>query len=394
MHTQPADPVQVERKINLVEIATIIGEEKRTFFGVPLVTTAIALAYALIATPIFTAQTVILPPQQKFGASAAMLSSLGSLPGSILGAESALRSPTAMYVDFIKSRTVEDATIRHLHLEQHYKVKHLWQAREKLSAATLANADQHSGLITISVDDPSPATAAAIANDEVVELRDLLARVAVTDAQKRAVFFGKLVQKTEAALNSADLRFRVLSAHGGLPVTDVLARNDIEATSALRMQIATKEVELATIAHVYTPDNPRYQFVANQLATLRAQLNRRESGGANVTTATAKGQAAIAALRDMKMQQLLLDATLKQLELARVDEARDGPLVQQIVVAEPPAHKTKPKRAIVVIFGAFIGAILGTLGALTKGKLARLRLDPEEANKLNALHRAWRLRPR
>ena len=59
----------------------------------------------------------------------------------------------------------------------------------------------------------------------------------------------------------------------------------------------------------------------------------------------------------------MLEVLIRQYELARVDEAKEGPLIQQVDVAMPAERKSKPKRAQIVLVAAFAGLFLGVLVA-------------------------------
>jgi uncharacterized protein involved in exopolysaccharide biosynthesis len=376
-------------EINLISIAIALGEQKRTLFGVPSVTVALALAYALLAPPVYTAQTVLLPPQQQQSAASSMLASLGSL-ASIAGAAGGVKSPEEMYVAFLQSQTIQDEVINRLNLRVHYRDKSMYDTRQDLARHVRISADKQSGLITIDADDRDPVFAAKLANTEVSALHDLLGRLAVTDAQQRRMFFGHEVKRTELALAAADATFRRLSAEGGLPVTQALAETTVQTSAALRAQITAKEVELAALRRFATSQNANVQRVSSQLGALRTQLTRLQQGGDRVVPASAQGEAAIAALRDLKTDQAVLEVMIKQYEMAKVDEAREGPLLQQVDVAQPPDHRSKPKRALIVALAAVGGLLIGAVAAIIRYSLAEARQDPAAAAQLGMLRRAWR----
>ena len=54
-----------EDEISLIDLAIALGEEKKTLFVVPAITTTLAIMVSLLMTPIFTAKTVMMPPQQQ-----------------------------------------------------------------------------------------------------------------------------------------------------------------------------------------------------------------------------------------------------------------------------------------------------------------------------------------
>jgi len=381
-------PIPEDDEISLLDLATTLGEEKSVLFGIPAVTSTLAIIYALLTTPIYTAKTVILPPQQQGSGAASMLASMGALAG-VAGAAAGIKSPDEMYVAFFKSQTLQNDLIEKLKLKDHYKQETLDGARKALEGAARVSSDKKSGLLTIEVDDKDPAFAATLANGHVDALRRLTAKLAVTEAQQRRVFFETQIQKTQAALDGADANFRNLNAKGGLPVTDVLAQVSVTASATLRGQIAAKEVELSALRQFATSQNPDMQRIAGELSALRAQLAKIESGGGQTSRVSATGQAAVVALRDVKTQQAILEVLVKQYEMARVDEAREGPLLQQVDVAQAPERKSKPKRAMIVVLAGVAGLFLGVLVAFIRRAVRKAGENPDSAERMAALRRAW-----
>ena len=376
-------------EINLLEVAIALGQQKKVLFGIPAATTAVALAYALFAPPIYTATTIILPPQQEQSSASSMLASLGSLAG-LAGASAGIKSPEEMYVAFFNSQSVENDVINSLHLKAHYRRNSLYETRKELERNISVSADKQTGLIKLDASDRNPVFAATLANADVDALRSLLSRIAVTGAQQRRAFFYQQMHKAAQALAAADARFRRLSAQGGLPLTEALAQSDVQTSTALRAKITATELEIAGLQQFSTAQNPSVRRLTAQLTALREQLNRLQEGGARERPTNSKGEAAISALRDLKTQESVLEAMTKQYEMAKVDEAREGPLLQQVDVARPPERANKPKRVVIVIIGATIGIILGIIGALSRHLVIKIAQDPTNGPDISALREAWK----
>ena len=81
-----------------------------------------------------------------------------------------------------------------------------------------------------------------------------------------------------------------------------------------------------------------------------------------------------------------------QYESARVDESRDGPLIQVVDAAKTPERKSKPKRASIVLVAAFGGLILGLLLAFSRRSIRKTAESPEGGSQMALLKQAWRLR--
>ena len=390
--TSPSVPVPDEDEISLLDLATALGEEKATLFAIPFITTLVAVVVSLLLTPMFTAKTVVMPPQQQQSGAAAALASLGGLAG-LAGAAGGIKSPDEMYVALLGSNNLQNRLIADLKLQERYEAKTLTDARAALKAQVRFSADKKSGLLNIEADDKDPAFAAELANRHVVELRTMLGRLAVTEAQQRRVFYEQQIQQTQDKLAVAEVAFRAAKEKSGMQVTTVLAESGVRASADLRGQIAAREVQLQAISRFATAQNPDTQRIASELAALRSQLNKTEQGsGESKVAASPLHQEAVKSYRDVKVQEAMLEVLIRQYELARVDESKEGPLIQQVDVAMAPERKSKPKRAQIVLVAAFAGLFLGVLVAFVRRALKKAQSDPASAGQGLALKKAWSLR--
>ena len=388
----PSVPMPDEDEISLLDLATALGEEKATLFAIPFITTLVAVVVSLMMTPIFTAKTVVMPPQQQQSGAAAALASLGGLAG-LAGAAGGIKSPDEMYVAFLGSEGMQNRIIAELKLQERYEAKTLTDTRAALKGQMRFASDKKSGLLSIEADDKDPAFAAELANRHVVELRAMLGRLAVTEAQQRRQFYEQQIQQTQDKLALAEVAFRAAKEKSGMQVTSVLAETGVRASAELRGQIAAREVQLQAMSRFATAQNPDTQRIASELSALRAQLNKAEQGsGESKAAASPLHQEAVKSYRDVKVQEAMLEVLIRQYELARVDEAKEGPLIQQVDVAMPAERKSKPKRAQIVLVAAFAGLFLGVLVAFVRRALKKAQSDPASAGQWLALKKAWSLR--
>ncbi len=92
--------------------------------------------------------------------------------------------------------------------------------------------------------------------------------------------------------------------------------------------------------------------------------------------------------REFKYQETLFDLFSRQYELARVDESREGTLIQVIVDATtPPEHKSRLRRAIVAVASTDFGLIVAPLYVVLRQWFQRATADPTNARKLNDLRK-------
>lgn len=381
--------------IGVIEIITVIGEEKRTVFWIALVLTLAGLCISLLMANIYTAKTTFLPPQQNQSGAAAALASLGSLAG-LAGGSIGVKSPDEMYVALLQSESLQNNLIQQFKLQALYGQKTLSGTRNVLKSIVKITADKKSGIISIEADDKSPTFAAQLANAHVEQLHKLLDRLAVTEAQQRRMFFEQLIVKAKEALAVAELASKKAQETSGIVSLDAQTASSIKVAAELRAQIALREVQIRAMGSYATSQNSDMQRLAAELAALHSQLDKLEQGTGQTqkpsNDKTSDALANLRAFREVKYQEAVLETLIKQYELARVEEAKEGPLIQQVDIAIVPERKSKPKRALIVIMAAMGGLMLGLLVAFLRNALRKATSDPELAASFKAMRQAWRIK--
>ncbi|MGZ3253089.1 MAG: GNVR domain-containing protein [Burkholderiaceae bacterium] len=379
----------------MIDTLIAIGQEKKTIFWMAFICTLVGLVISLLMTNIYTAKTTFLPPQQNQGGAASALAALGGL-GGLAGGALGIKSPDELYVAFLNSETVQNNLIRQFQLQDRYEKKTLIDTRKAFSGNIKITSEKKTGLITIEVDDKSSEFSAKLANAYFDELRRLLDHLAVTEAQQRRVFFEKLIVKTKEALSLAELSAKKAQETSGIVSLDAQTTASIKISAELRAQIALREVQIRAMSSYATPQNGDMQRLEAELAGLRGQLNKLEQGN-NQTLSEDKSGGALAnlrAFREVKYQEAVLDMLVKQYELARVEEAKEGPLIQQVDVATVPERKSKPKRAIITILSAIGGLLLAFLIVFVRRGMRKAELDPALAESLQTMREVWGLKAR
>ncbi len=340
-------------EINFLDILQVTIENLQLLTITPIMAGILAFGICLLIPPTFTANVKFLPPQQQQSAAASMLQSLGAL-GGLAGAAAGLKNPSDQYIALLKTRSIQDALIRRFKLQQRYNKKYMESTRNELENNSLISTGKDN-IITIQLNDKDPKVAADIANAYVEELSLLLNRLAITEAQQRRVFFEKQLADTKIKLNEAE---KALTSSGisiaTLHTNPLLA---LEGPARLRAQATAQEIKLATMRSYLTETAPEFRQALNELAALREQLAKTEKGTPEKSVRFSSDY--INKYRDYKFQETLLDLFTRQFEIAKVDESREGAVIQVVDAAQPPEYKSKPKKALIAIITA-----LATLAAL------------------------------
>ena len=390
-------------EISLLDLLVAIGRGRRIVVITTSVTLLIGILLAFLLPKKYTAETTLLPPQQQNSLSSMLASSLGGLGAvaSLTGHGFGLKNPNDMYVAMFRSRTVEDAMIRKYGLMREYHAKLLSGARKAFQNASKVDGSSKDGLIHISVTDRNPQRAAQLANGYVAEFRELSNHLAVTGAAQRRMFFQQQMQAAKDKLTKAEEALVQTEEKSGVFEVTGQARALIEAGTNLKAQIAAKEVEIQGMESFAAPDNPNLVQAKLELKAYQRQLAKLAGRGGNSSDELilSKGQIPKAGLdyirkyRDVQYYQTIFDILAKQFEIAKLDEAREGALIQVVDPAIPPDHKSSPKRLLILV-GSFAGGLfLGVFLALTNAGLEHLNQNPETRQQLQNLKEAFRLRP-
>jgi tyrosine-protein kinase Etk/Wzc len=358
---------------------------KRKYFIILFVgaVAVLSVVISLLLKNNFTANSKILPPQQSQSMSTtAMLSQLGplaALAGSTLG----LRNPSDIYVSMLKSRTVEDNIVDRFDLMKIYKAKKRTDARRSLEDHSLI-VNGKDGVISISVEDHDPNRAAGMANAYVEELEKLTKVLAVTEASKRRMFFEREVKMAMDDLANAEVGLKQTQEKTGMIMLMPQATAIIEEVTSLRAGIAAKEVEIQAMRSFATAENPELMRAEQELAAMRVQLTKLERGQGNASAADVPvgnvpkaGLEYLRKLRDVKYHEALFELLAKQFEAAKIDEARDSLLVQQMDKAVPPDRKSGPYRSLIVLGSTFFATLLAVLIAFAMERLEQAKDDPQ-----------------
>jgi tyrosine-protein kinase Etk/Wzc len=395
--------------ISVFDIALILASRQRAILTTALIFAILTAILVLVVPPDYTSTALMMPPQKQN--SSALLGDLGglaSLGGGALGGGAAgmlgLKKPGELYIGLLQSETIQDEIIRQFDLMQIYKAKRLSDARKKLKSNTKIVSEK-SSLISIAVQDHSPTRAAAIANAYMSHLHDMMSHLAISEAAQRRVFFEHEVKQERNRLADAEEAFVRTEQKTGIIQPQGQTQAVILTIMQLQAQISATEVELSALRSSATNDNPKVITLESQLSGLRARLSEFEKGhpqagaigGDVLPTVTSVPTASLEYLRsyrDVRYHQTLYDLLAKQYEMARVDEAREAPLIQVVDPGLVPDKRSWPPRTLLTLLAFFLGGFLASGWVLLQAAYVSHMQDPDFAAQTRQLRRqmSWRSR--
>jgi uncharacterized protein involved in exopolysaccharide biosynthesis len=359
----------------LLDMAVVLARHLKLLILGPLVVALAAYAASHLVQPTFTATTTFLPPQHQQSAVASALASLGPLAG-LTGAGA--RTPTDQYISMMESVTVSNLITDRFELSKVYQKTSREETRRILARKVRIVAGKKDGLISISVDDESPNRATEMANRYVEELRLLTSQLALTETQQRRRFFEQQLALSRERLVKAQQSLEESGFNSG--ALRVEPSKTAEAYIRARMEVTTAEVKLQSLRAAFADDTLEVRQQQIQLAGARAQLAKLEQAP------KANGdENYIGKVRDFKYQEMLFELYARQFEVARIDEGREGSLIQVIDKALVPEKRSAPRRGFITVVAGLAAAAVLALYVLARAAIRRSKNRAGNAAKWAAL---------
>ncbi len=402
---ESAPTPQAQTEVSLLDLTVLLVANKRFIFRFVLGAALLAVVVALLLPVRYEAKVMLLPPQQSSSIASALLGQMGNLGGlgslGSLAGGLGMKTPADMYISMLTSRTVEDAMIQRFGLMSEYKLKKMSEVRKEFERRTTAVAGTKDGMIRLTIEDGDPKRAAEMANAYVEEFRKLSATLAISEAARRRLFFERELQQAKDALTVSEQAMQKTQQATGVLQIDSQARSLIESAAVLRAQVVAKEVQVQSMKSFAADDNPALILAKQQLAALQSQLDRiagsQQDTGSDIELS--KGRVTQAGLeylrryRDLKYSETVFELLAKELEIAKLDEAREGEIVQVVDAAVPPDTKSSPHRTLIVLGVTILAFFVSVFWLIVRRGLSRTFDLPENRQRLEAIKHYWKRKP-
>jgi capsule polysaccharide export protein KpsE/RkpR len=360
--------------------------------------------YALLASTVlvllipvkFESITSIMPSETQQSGGAAMLAALaggGSSSGSSSSAGSGLlgiagdllgsKSNGALITLLVHSRSIQTELVRRFNLQKVYRAHFEEDACKALGKLTTATEDRKSGVITITVTDHDAHRARDLGQAYVDELNRLLAKVSTSSARRERIFIEQRLTQVKEDLENAEKQFsRFASKNTALDIQEQ-TKAMVDSAAVLQGQLIAAQSELQSLQQIYTPSNVRVRSLQAQIGELQKQLQKMGGSDAPLGVDGALspddkqlyppirqlpllGVEWADLYREMKVQQTVFELLTQQYEMARLQEAKEIPVVSVVDPASLPEKKSFPPRLVLILaltILSFLGGCFWMLGA-------------------------------
>ena len=352
---------------------------------------------ALLIPKMYTSQTRIMPPETS-GTSSAMLAALtqratnndilGGLALSMLGGH----NNGALFVDLLQSSSVSGKLIDRFGLLSVYHKRYNVDAAKMLARRTRISQDKKSGVLTISVRDTDPVRARDMTQAYLDELDVVVNRTSRSSAHQERVFIEKRLDEVKQKLYQAQAALSDFSSsHTAIDLKEQ-ARATVEAEAKAQGELIAAQSELDSLEQFYGDNNVRVRAAEARIASLKHELGKMGGSPAPLPAVTDADVDTAAPpflplrqvprlavpyanlYREVQVQETVYNLLTQQYEMARIQEAKDVPVVNVIDAPGIPEKRSFPPRTLFTLVFVVLSLIITSFVLL--GRHHWMLLDP------------------
>lgn len=319
----------------------------------------------------FVAEAAFLPPQQQ---QPSMLSALS------LFQSQAQNDSTDTYLALLASRSVTDDVVHQTHVMERFKTTSPLTARSQVLRMSKF-AISRNQLITVTVKDPDPGFAAAVANAYLDALYRQNGAMVTSASSHREQFFRQQLGEQKEDLARAETDLRLTQEQTGLVLPEGEAAAGLSTVVQLQQQINEAQTRLAGLLAGATEQNPQVIQAREELATLRSQLARQQAttgvrrpggGIASTSELPALTLQNLRRQRELKLQETLYQSLTEQYQKARLSSTDPGPQLQIVDHAIRAERKAGPHGRYYAAGGGLLGLVAGLAYLLLAGPVVKV----------------------
>lgn len=317
-----------------------------------------------------------------------------------------VKTPGAFYVEILRSRTVRDSLINRFDLRTHYGKRYYEDTRKKLDKATDIEEDKKSGVISLSVTDWDPRMAQQMIRAYVDEMNRLAAELNTSAAHRERQFLEDRLKSAKKELDQDSLELSQFSSKHSMMDVQQQSKSMMDAAARLQGELIFTESELKGLQEIYSDDNVRVRALKARVAELQGQLKKMVGDYTDPTLADRSGTGiapypsmrTLPALgfyyldlyRRAKIQETLYEFLTQQYELARVQEAKELPIVRVMDDGNLPEKKVSPIRSLIVGMSVVLALLLACTWVLARHSWEQL--SPHDSRRVLVSEASMELR--
>jgi capsule polysaccharide export protein KpsE/RkpR len=344
------------------------------------------------------------------GRSGGGLGSLGALASGLLGGG----GNTSLFIDLLRSGSVSGHLIDRFDLQNVYRKRYRIDTAKCLARRTKIVDDKKSGVITLTVTDSDPVRARDIAEAYLDELNRLVNRTNTSSAHQERLFIEKRLHGVQGDLQSAQQQLSDFSSNHSTIDIKEQARSMVDAAARLQSQLIVEESSLDSLRLMYGDGNIRVRSARVRTEELQAQIAKiggsskalpAEVNGTSETKSDGSSSDRSGDLypplrqlprlavpyanlyREVQVQEGVYELLTQQYELARIQEAKDVPVVSVIDAPGIPEKKSFPPRLLLALLASVFSVVITSFLLLVQGQWRQIEAsDPRKVLGLEIGH--------
>ena len=358
-----ADDVPRADEINLLDYLAVVWRFRWLVAGLVLVTLVVTFVVTQRLPRMYESRATLLAPKEGRGVAGLLGFAGAEGVGAVLQQGLGIPSITPnrdMFLSVLKSRRMAEMAIQRFGLQERYRALYLEDAVLILQGLLDINFTQE-GVVWVTALDTDPQVAAAIANFYMQELDRLVAEYSVDAAGRQRTFLTQQLARARVDLETAEDHARRFQEKNRAVALQEQTRGAIEAAARLKGEIMAAEVQLQVMRQFATDANPEVMSLRQRIEEMRRQLTRMQFGD-GTTPATRRGRGQedrdfavplpkvpevglemVRLMREVKVQETLVQLLTEQLEQTKLVEAKDMPQVQLLDRAVPAERPSRPR---------------------------------------------------
>lgn len=262
---------------------------------------------------------------------------------------SQLRTNTELFLSILNSRSMKDAIIQNFNLVEAYNVSNIDRAREKLEKLTSITLTREK-VIEITVVDRNPERAAEIANFFINQLDETIKAISVTTAKQDRIFIESRLKETENNIKVLEEKLAGIKTKEKLIADKELAQVT-QMAGKLMEELVNKKLELQKKEEILRGNSPEVVLLKKDIQNIEKTLSRLLYAEDELT----------GLLRELKTQEEVYKFLTTKLEEAKINEARDTPVVQVLDYAVVPYKIYKPDIKTLLIIQSVVSGVLAVI---------------------------------
>ena len=344
---------------------------RRLLFRVTAISLVLSVILSFFVIPKqYTSIATIMPPDSG-SASTMLMSALSSKGGGGLGALGGLaasllheHNSTALYIGLLESGNIADRLIDRFDLRKVYHKRYYVDTAKRLAHRTKITDDKKSGIITLKVEDTDPVRARDLTLAYLEELNKLVNETSTSSARQERVFVERRLREVQNDLENSQVELSDFSSRNTTIDIPAQTRAMVDVGARLEGEIVAERSALESLRQIYTDENVRVREAQARIGVLQGELNKLAGSSTPATPASSSSPQAAGELypplrqlprlavrytdlyRRVKVEEAIFELLTQQYEMARIEEAKDIPVVRVIDPPGIPEKKSFPPRVI------------------------------------------------